>query len=699
MMDSSSCFKIEPKKKYIISKKSVGEQNFDILSNSKEIASREIELVDENFLSSKNVNESQYTNKHVFIFDIGGKNLIQFPNEGIFLEINKKAPNENKDETNVSNEEKNRRIKNLIQLYIEEKELDKLFEQKIKSKEKDLKEYYLINKNWIRFYEEKSNYEKIKEKLDIIDEKDLKLEKILNTKIFGEISSEIKVKALPEKIRKEENFHLQKNQNKFYNIKESKDLFSPHEFTLVSEDLFNSLYKEIKNQNKYNKEEYKFKTLIGDNVLFIQDKKNDNIFYAYTKDKKNRIELLSYLFKYNDKKIFFDDIENIIQNNGFNNYLLKKNINFHNIHNKKLDKLLTTNKENIGEYINYNTIYTNTYKKMEIKNTLHKSSILYPKYNEFINDKILKFNKNMNLEAAIKEIIEKKNLKNYIEVIAIEFDKLEKKFYFPQVKELLNLKNKKEDQKAKLENIVNKLLENKNPHKNDSQDDINIKPILPNEFSQNNVYTFINKDLLALIDNSINLNSLPQLYYFVSNNTKYIFYSNQDEQKLYKVVEFDNSNNCFKLKDEKLKLQELNLGYKEIVEKLKELNKIETKIEKLIKSTVLKQISNSDTYYLVNKKWMKEFKTFYDYDNIIKNKSNNSSKNQKFPDKLNNIDYLNTELDKNICNNVYVPNNFEIFDKKNFDLLIKEINTKNKLKLEFKYCFNIYLGDNTNRGY
>lgn len=86
---------------------------------------------------------------------------------------------------------------------------------------------------------------------------------------------------------------------------------------------------------------------------------------------------------------------------------------------------------------------------MEIKNTLHKSSILYPKYNEFINDKILKFNKNMNLEAAIKEIIEKKNLKNYIEVIAIEFDKLEKKFYFPQVKELLNLKNKKRRSKSK----------------------------------------------------------------------------------------------------------------------------------------------------------------------------------------------------------------------------------------------------------
>ena len=135
--------------------------------------------------------------------------------------------------------------------------------------------------------------------------------------------------------------------------------------------------------------------------------------------------------------------------------------------------------------------------------------------------------------------------------------------------------------------------------------------------------------------------------------------------------------------------------YKEIIDKVKDLYKIETKIENLIKMSI-KNISKSDTYYLVNKKWMKEFKFFYDYDNIIKNngKINKLFINQRFPDKLNNIDYLNVELDKKICNDAYVPINFEIFDKKNFDLIIKEINDKNKINLEFKYKFNIYLGDN-----
>ena len=52
---------------------------------------------------------------------------------------------------------------------------------------------------------------------------------------------------------------------------------------------------------------------------------------------------------------------------------------------------------------------------------------------------------------------------------------------------------------------------------------------------------------------------------------------------------------------------------------------------------------------------MKEFKDFY---------SNISFRNKKFPDKLNNIDYLNAELDRKICNDANVPINFEIFDKK-----------------------------------
>jgi len=77
---------------------------------------------------------------------------------------------------------------------------------------------------------------------------------------------------------------------------------------------------------------------------------------------------------------------------------------------------------------------------------------------------------------------------------------------------------------------------------------------------------------------------------------------------------------------------------------------------------------------------MKEFKTFYDYDNIIINNGNinNLFQNQKFPDKLNNIDYLNTELNKNLFNDVSIPINFDIFNKTNFYLIIREINEKNK---------------------
>jgi len=67
---------------------------------------------------------------------------------------------ENKVECKISKEEKKNRIRNLIQLYIEEKNIFKLFEQNINN-EKDMKEYYLINKNWINLYEEKSNYKKI----------------------------------------------------------------------------------------------------------------------------------------------------------------------------------------------------------------------------------------------------------------------------------------------------------------------------------------------------------------------------------------------------------------------------------------------------------------------------------------------------------------------------------------------------------
>ena len=191
---------------------------------------------------------------------------------------------ENKVECKISKEEKKNRIRNLIQLYIEEKNIFKLFEQNINN-EKDMKEYYLINKNWIRFYEEQSNYKKIEEKLKSMDVKNLNFEQFLRNN-YDEISNEIK--DLIGNCLKEENFCLE-NELEFSDIKESKDLLCPNEFILTSEKLFDSLYKEIIKSNKYKKDDYKYKTIIGDNVLFIPDKKYDNVFYTFTKDKNNNI--------------------------------------------------------------------------------------------------------------------------------------------------------------------------------------------------------------------------------------------------------------------------------------------------------------------------------------------------------------------------------------------------------------------------
>ena len=698
--------KFEYKKKYIISYKENNNQatpseepDFNILSSSEEMFSREFNLVEEDYLKSKSKDESSYLDKCVFSFEIEGKKYILIPNENkIVLEIDKandegliqecnenSSPpqKENKDNQviyKITKEEKKNRIRNLIQLYNEEMNLSALFDKNINiNNEKDMKEYYLINNNWMNMFKEDNNYQKIKEIISK-DKKFLNEEEFLRVN-FNEISKEIK--DLPEKLLKVENFIPRSNLN-FCSIEESKDLFCPQEFALVSVKLFDSFYKEItKKLGKNNKDDYKYKIIIGDNVLFIQDKKHDNVFYAFTKDKNNNIELCSYLFKYNDndKKMFFDDIKNYIQNKGFEYYLIERNIQFHT--SPKLDILYNQGKE-IGKYISYKPMNTDTYKKMKIKYSLIRNQSSYVKY-KLINDKILKNNKKINLSNAINEINNKQNINNYIDVIVIlndEFEKLKNNLYFSQVKELLELKDKKEE---KLEKMVNDLVNSNYDAKNYVK---NIKLIKPNEIAPNNKYNFINKDFLVSINNSKDfIDSLPEEYYFIGNNEKLIFYPK--EQNLYKV-EFDNSNNFFKLKE-----YEFILGYKEIVEKLKDLYKIETNIENQIKSTALKKISKSDNYYLVNKKWMKEFKTFYDYDNvIIKNKKNNSSKNQKFPDNLNKNEYLNTELDKNICNDANVPINFEIFDKKNFDLIIKEINDKNIIKLELKYFFNIYLGDN-----
>ena len=177
---------IKFKKKYIISKKENNtgrEQNFEILSSPKEIRSSEFELVDENFLVSKNIDESLYLDKYVFNFEIVGKNYIQFPNEYILLEmpINKNLAQENKVvdnkvECKIYKEEKKNRIENQNKEYINKiNEFEKYIKElESKIKEKDI----IINEEKIK----NENLNKKLKELQNISNKNLDINNIIELK-------------------------------------------------------------------------------------------------------------------------------------------------------------------------------------------------------------------------------------------------------------------------------------------------------------------------------------------------------------------------------------------------------------------------------------------------------------------------------------------------------------------------------------
>ena len=177
---------IKFKKKYIISKKENNtgrEQNFEILSSPKEIRSSEFELVDENFLVSKNIDESLYLDKYVFNFEIDGKNYIQFPNEYILLEmpINKNLAQENKVvdnkiECKIYKEEKKNRIENQNKEYINKiNEFEKYIKElESKIKEKDI----IINEEKIK----NENLNKKLKELQNISNKNLDINNIIELK-------------------------------------------------------------------------------------------------------------------------------------------------------------------------------------------------------------------------------------------------------------------------------------------------------------------------------------------------------------------------------------------------------------------------------------------------------------------------------------------------------------------------------------
>ena len=668
-------------------------------------------LVKEEFLKSLNIEEKIYKNNYVIYFDLNEKKLIFFPKEQNILEITKnsnfsqeadidiKMDNTKNDEgknlslinDKDSIEEKKKFLKFLILIYFEKKYFLRLIQSPIEN-EKCFSEFYLINKNFIKILKDENLENKIYNifnsfKIDFTCH--LKLEEIekMMDNSFPDLINEVKL--LSPEVKK----NLFKESN-FYSIQNYPDskvstfdsLSYPFEFILASENLFDLLYKEIKVFNSSNKNEYKFKTIIGDNVLFIQNKKIDTVFYAYIL-RKNDYQI-SHIFKYYNKNIIFQEVTNYIKDKGFNNYLCEINAD------NSDTKLYNQNEEIIGEYFNIDKISKNSFERMKIQNSIKQNEKLFSKYNN-LNFTIKNISNNYtDLTYFINNIINKINIQNIFPVIIIlkeDLEKLKESLYIKEIEELAPLKNNQEQYNKKESDIITKLLNSKY-YKNPKELVKNIAYITPKEIEKDksfhNEYVFMFKDFLELINHSEQykkkLESLSECHYFINNNEKYIFYPK--EQKLYKLN--DCNNNTFKLKE-----VELYLDFKEIMNYLKMLNNNEKKICQNFGNNLNKIYF--EEFYLVNKLWMKEFKQFYEYEKFIKsNGENYILGTTKLPENLKGAININCQLDKNIYKEVNVPINFELINKTTFNQILDYINKKNHIQLKLNYYLKTGLGDN-----
>ena len=287
---------------------------YSTLKEVKDLFEKKIEfyLVNKEFLEKNRIEQKEYIGKEVIFYESENKKCFIFPkekntnnileiiefknldNNDSLEEIEEKqtlsTQNTKKEETYVENKEII--LKKSILLYAFEKEFIQLMKSPIKD-EYDVNEYYLINKNWINIYKTEYYHNYICPHLNSVKKQNNKslsykgylinIESIINyiksTQDFQSYLNEIE-KSMNKDINilsKEGNFIPKFNEQK---INENGKVQYPIEFILVPEKLFDLFYKGIK-ASKYKKDDYKYNILIGDNVLFIQNKKHNNIFYSY----------------------------------------------------------------------------------------------------------------------------------------------------------------------------------------------------------------------------------------------------------------------------------------------------------------------------------------------------------------------------------------------------------------------------------
>jgi len=206
----------------------------------------------------------------------------------------------------------------------------------------DYEKYYLVNKKWynkiIKILEDESNYLR---------------EGFINNE--ENIRNELKIKSI-DLIMKyrllSERKNILKDLEKVEMVFEKNmEVNFPKNFVLVKEDVLNNFYKLIYNSEL--SEKYLYKVKLGENYIFIKDKKkknnNETIFVCYFNKNDNTIEVECILQYF--KPCFNEEKEKYISNRGGIEYFFsKKQLNPNE---GEIQMIIDTKtKRNIGNLIN-----------------------------------------------------------------------------------------------------------------------------------------------------------------------------------------------------------------------------------------------------------------------------------------------------------------------------------------------------------
>ena len=626
----------------------------------------EFYIVDKPFLINIGFNTNCINPSNMLYFTDNSKKYIFFQNEGKILKFFQ-------DNSLINNNMNINIIVTTISvlLYANEQELNKIFQSNIKD-EYNIKKYYLVNKKWIDNFKSVYNYKNIYNllsKLNQFDnyngyEKNLEIY-LYNNDLLNYVKN---FQSIPNSLIKEINIYPQI----INDLKEGPQFKCPVDFELVPKSLFNLIKSISKIINEINIKKLKYKVLIGNNNLYLEDNENPSIFYIYCFNKANHSYNPFSTINFLKEKYFYRYIFQFLKEDAFVSHIIKKNYDTNKLYNPQ--EIYDLSNTKIGEIIFKLKLSEDYIKKEKIKIIKKHDYLIFNNYKKFYNQLSSLQNQNLDLSNINDiEININQNKLIFLRVYLIEENNMN---YYKKMLNFEYFKNFDENSKIN-QNIADFPYNDLNNLKIEIQSE--------NNLNLQQRYCLVNEVFCENLNLPKEKYNSSQAILFINNNNKFIFFRNS---KL--LLKLENINkNSFNISQFGFFNNSKNLILNNLIQLYKK--------EKEINNSLASEQINYKTveFYFINNKWLEEYKIFYNFNLIRKILNENNQNNNNLLSYINNNKLPNIFL---IENNIYpkienifnngnnailnYPINFDIVEKNIMDSIIKEINLTNNINIK-----------------